>query len=831
MTVLILTLAMGLMAGALFAYSMHERRLNRHALVNIQAQNAARAVLEYASSQFAVQLNLMGQQSELLPNYIKTAPFNVYKNGTYGFTALYGAGGAPLSGFTPPQNLNNDVQTGSTTYQLWCSQPTPSGNFTIDRYDPRNANDPFRSTTDPSEVVSAQNIYLLAQATATDPNGTSVTDYATQVIQMRYESIFNFSIFYNVTMEFAPGAAMTVYGPVFSNNPAYITSDDGLSFTNTFQTAATFVAQPLGVGSGEAGRPVGEDVLFPNAAGTAEVSISDPTIAGKALNTWVDSYLNATNGGTYDHASSAGTTTNVWQTASNILWGTNVLTGVPPENLPGIPPSGAQLLIQPPNPALSPSTSAPATGPGKFDTGEQEKFSNLAGLYIVVTPTNSTTTGATGASVVAFYGSPGQVQTAALNYLYNGNPSAGVKATPAQRAAWLTTGTNSSSVLFSNNVVPINTPGGAAVSGSVAATATGSNTLAGIVNPTRLFYDTREQKAINAVDIDVGALANAITNNTLTTGSAGGTAWNINSTSNGWNGLVYVDVETDTYGAYAAPLIAAEPSGGPAPVSQSAYYGTWGAPGFTTTSDITNGGTPITGTGTETAVRLENGGTLPTAPAGSSAPPGFSFATNAPVYIVGTYNADGTLTGGAGATDAQVMTPDANEVPAMVAGDAIDILSTKWWSGTQPTGDANITSATGTNTGNNVANAASTEIAAAFIGGNVPTVTGTYNYSGGVENYMRLNENWGGDLLRYRGSIVALYQSTVATGAWPGTGSKTYGAPTRQWGYDNEFGVNHKYPPGSPLIPSMRRYGYTDINATTYNAMTAPGNPYSWTAQ
>ncbi len=792
MTVLVLTLAMALMAGALVAYSTHERLLNRHALLNIQAQNATRALLEYATSQIAVQFVNKGKLGDpLLQTYIQGAPLNLYKDPVLGIKAMYGGG----------TQYNQYIEPGTANYKLWCSIPTKAGLFTIDPNDPRNLNDQFNAGANGTpETVNAFNVYLLAQATAADntisaTTGNSVTNQSMEVIQLRYSSIFNYSIFYNVTMEFGPGAAMTVYGPVFSNQAAYLSTGASLNFQNSFGTASTFTAAPYGAGvagSGENGRPVLQDISFPNAAGT-EVSLANPTINGTPLGTWVDSFLNSASGGAYDHASGALPNESFAQAAS-ALWGGNVQTNLPPETVPGVPAVGAQLIIQPPNPALSPVTTDP-----NFDPGEEEKFANQAGLYIVVTPNNNGS--ATGATVVAFYGSPGQVQSSAINYIYQSGSTTN-KNTAAQRQAWLAANTNL--VLFSNNVVPIT--GGAAVSGKITlpvAGQPGANTLAGIVNPTRVFYDPREKKTVNGVDIDVGALANAIDNNTLTTGASGGAAWNINSASNGWNGVVYVDVETDTPGAAAN--------------------------GWTSTSDVKTGGPPATaiiGTGTETAVRLENGGTLPSL----AANPGFSLTTNAPVYVVGTYNSDGSMLGGTSPSDAQVMTPDGNEVPAMVAGDAIDILSKAWWSGTQPTGDANITTTLGTNSGANVGTASTTEIAAAFIGGNVATILGSYNYSGGVENYMRLSENWGAAILRYRGSIVALYNSSVATGAWPGTSATTYQAPTRQWGYDNEFGVLHEYPPGAPSVFNMRRYNYTDVNSTTFNNMLNTA-AYGWTPQ
>ncbi|HEV8073555.1 MAG TPA: hypothetical protein VGP21_05420, partial [Opitutaceae bacterium] len=165
-----------------------------------------------------------------------------------------------------------------------------------------------------------------------------------------------------------------------------------------------------------------------------------------------------------------------------------------------------------------------------------------------------------------------------------------------------------------------------------------------------------------------------------------------------------------------------------------------------------------------------------------------------------------------------------NEVPAMVAGDAIDILSAAWWVSGKPAGDGAITTSAGAYNGEPTAS--STEISAGFISGNVPTVTsGGYSYSGGVENYMRFNEDWSSADIRYRGSIVGLYASQVALGAWS---SAKYSPPTRQWGYDNMFGVAHQYPPGSPSVLNLRRFNYTDITQAQFNALMAKSAQYNF---
>jgi hypothetical protein len=789
-TVLMLTMAAALMAGALCAYSMSERKLNRHALLLLQAQDGARALLEFGSSQLAVDL----LASPNIPiAYLQNHHLSFYKSQ---LSAMYSNSNNPTFFQSSSGNNNYIITTTPTTTttnatyaNLYGSALTNPGSEYIDPTLTYNVNDPLAGNT-----VTTQAVYLMAEVTAKDVNNNQVTDYAMQEIELRNSSLLNNAIFYNVPMEFHPSPKMDVYGPVFANQNAYLTEGNTLSFHNKVTIAGLFSAQPLDdvAGAGES-RPQGQNIFFLDKAGTAELSINDPDYSGKTLGTWADSYLNGTeNGGPSPNQSPNSDWPGVtFDTVANSLWGGNLEdgnnAGVTQQNLAGIPNAAtAQQIIQPPDPTQSSNQSA-----ANYSAVEAQKFANEAGLYIVVTPNNA---GGNGASVVAFYGTGIGNQQNAMSYIYAsiGATEAGsTKNTGAQRAAWLSS--HSSDVLFTNNIA--------------GQSATSTNTLAGIVNTQRLMFDPREGKLLNTVDIDMGALAAAIDPTTpkLTTSSVGGTAWTADTAATGWNGVVYVDVETDV-------------SGNPT--------------GWSTTSDIPQNGTnsDISGAGTETAVRLVDGESLPSRPNGNNNG-GITVATNAPVYVIGNFNADGTLPGGANPSSAQVMTPDSiangngvNEVPAMIAADAIDILSSSWWGAPnstkfpndpngEPLGDGQITTNTGAYNGEPTAG--NTEVAAAFIAGIVPTNTTAYAYSGGVENYMRFNEDWSAATIRYRGAIVALYDSAVATGPWP---NAKYGAPVRQWGYDNMFGVSRDFPPGTPSTASLRRWNYKDIPGSTFTA-------------
>jgi hypothetical protein len=88
---------------------------------------------------------------------------------------------------------------------------------------------------------------------------------------------------------------------------------------------------------------------------------------------------------------------------------------------------------------------------------------------------------------------------------------------------------------------------------------------------------------------------------------------------------------------------------------------------------------------------------------------------------------------------------------------------------------------------------------AVCVTGNVPSqkVGTTRYYSGGVENYFRFLENWGGDAkpLNFTGSIINLFPSKYATGWWTGAYQS---APRRNFDWDP--GLANAGPPGSPIV-------------------------------
>ena len=178
------------------------------------------------------------------------------------------------------------------------------------------------------------------------------------------------------------------------------------------------------------------------------------------------------------------------------------------------------------------------------------------------------------------------------------------------------------------------------------------------------------------------------------------------------------------------------------------------------------------------AVRVANGTILPTN--------GLTVVTPDPLYVLGNYNASGSsLNNG---------TNVANTVPAALIADAITVLSPDWQDSYNSSTLLSSRSPT------------ATTVNAAAFEGIVPS-SGN-NYSGGVENFLRLLENWSGVTLTYNGSIVVMFPSQYATHNWQQTGIY-YNAPRRNWAFDVNFMTQNGLPPLTPEVRALIRQGWS----------------------
>jgi hypothetical protein len=172
-------------------------------------------------------------------------------------------------------------------------------------------------------------------------------------------------------------------------------------------------------------------------------------------------------------------------------------------------------------------------------------------------------------------------------------------------------------------------------------------------------------------------------------------------------------------------------------------------------------------------IRVISGETLPSG--------GLTIATPNPLYILGDYN---VLPMNQGTTNTT------GSVPAALLGDAITVLSDEW-EDRYSTSDLTWRIAT------------NITINAALLGGIVPS-DGNY-YSGGVENFARLLENWSGYTFTLNGSTAALFHSAIAKSPW-GARPGIYNPPAaRKWGYDSKLSTKSGQPPSTPEVRTIIR--------------------------
>jgi hypothetical protein len=268
------------------------------------------------------------------------------------------------------------------------------------------------------------------------------------------------------------------------------------------------------------------------------------------------------------------------------------------------------------------------------------------------------------------------------------------------------------------------------------------------------FYDYREYSTVQAVQIDVAKLNVWLTN----TGGTGGNQYNVKCGGSDGN---------------------------------HGDKGHWINGIYVYNSIPQTGGSPST-TGQLPAVRVINGQRLP--------PDGLTVATPQPLYVEGHYN---VTTNGVNYS-MTLGSSISNTLPAALMGDSITVLSTNWDDGNDIKGKA-----LGTR------KSADTTINAATLEGIVSSAKdagGNKHYSGGVENFLRLLEDWsnnsnghnGAGVLTYNGSIVVLFTSMYATNFWQQTGNY-YNAPNRQWGFDLSFTNQNKLPPMTPQVRAVVR--------------------------
>jgi hypothetical protein len=267
----------------------------------------------------------------------------------------------------------------------------------------------------------------------------------------------------------------------------------------------------------------------------------------------------------------------------------------------------------------------------------------------------------------------------------------------------------------------------------------------------------------------------------------------------------------------------------------------------------------------DSGVRLWNGrGAVPTL--STTGKTGFSFCTNDAAYVVGHFNADGTVTSSITSTTnpggySGRFPESANEKLAAIMSDALTILSQPeftnsgsnyyqldgWcdalsgnrvrstaWSTTWDTSNPSTSNGAdgvntsikpaimpnlgtnwpGTGTAQDTKSSPNvTEISSCFVTGVVET--NSNQHSGGLHNFPRLLESWSGTGLYIRGSMVSMFYSVVATEPWS---IRIYSGAGRFWGLHESLRNAGHDVPLEPQLQSVQRLGFRELSKAEFDA-------------
>ena len=341
---------------------------------------------------------------------------------------------------------------------------------------------------------------------------------------------------------------------------------------------------------------------------------------------------------------------------------------------------------------------------------------------------------------------------------------------------------------------------------SATVNATEYNAIVSALTTNTAFYDGRVGDTVRALTVDVGKITTAYNAGTLKDSNT----FEGSSANDGL--LLYVQ----DLSAVNATITGSSATVSGSAVSTNNYN-------YNITTSGTNGLHTTALSGTYKAVtsnfargiRLVNGGSLPQSNS-TNVTGGLTIASPNPVYIQGDWNTGSTYSGsfssngmtysntpssdGTNAYPSGTSTPawtasSYTEQPSVIAADAVTILSNGW---SDSTSNSSLTSRT----------PLSTTINTAIVAGNVPTAfvvshdSVSTDYSGGIENFPRLLENWSGYNLTIHGSFALLYDSEQAVQPWQMTGAY-YNAPNRRWFFDST--LQNYNPPGFPAAYTYTR--------------------------
>ena len=815
--VMILGFALILILISQLDRGLTSKRLNIANTLHHEARNAAESWAEYGCADI---VNRFQTKTSFPSNELKTNPIVVPASAI----AFYSGSNLDLS--------KTEVKGGQIDPGYWVY---------LDENDPRWEFDPLKG-----KRIFVRDVEIYAKATTTTPklNNKESTAYVRQTLQVRDNPLFSHAIFYNLDLELNPGPNMDVYGGVHTNRDMWLGVNDGsyLKFHEPISATGRIYH------------------------GDKELVLTNPHRSGlrgqvSMLNSeknWKPMRLGGNGSNDADWLDSKHVN---WRTLASQTWDGNVqdqFHNVPSYNAAGIKDhvpdnpntyanelqNHAYALIEPLLPKETTNT--------KSDAVRNQKMMARAGLIFKVEFDNTTETGIR----VRAYRWKRHNTSVPVNLQdpFDGN---------------LVTDSNGNTILeeieipnrhtssyLSSDLIGVATDDISEVDNS------GStfNDIPQIEayeyssgKVRRGLYDHRQDIPMSLITLDVSVLRQIVDDHANPSSVNLGQEYFSDAAGdvtyvpeNDWNGVVYVQFPLeDTAQRSADKIVRAMPS---VTVTAGTDYQPVGSGNgdyryhngnFIHKDDVPTWYynyyrnsfsydlLPVTVT-YNLGLQLINGQMIPSP--SFAANPGMTLVTNAPLYVVGHYNADGVEHADDARTIETSHYTDYNgshydEPPAALMADTITLLSTNWATRSGDPLQGNRAFSAESDKWNRVVNTP-LEFSAALVTGISPTIPkGTLMWpsdgagSGGAINLPRFLEHWNNRRATIRSSLVALFESEVHTEPYHDYFNHFYTPPTRDWGFNENFekGI---YPPGTPNVRAFRRTRFEDITAAQYSAGT-----------
>ena len=824
LTVIIFTTAIALIVGSLLEWGVQDQEINSRHFVLLDARNAAESATELAVGVLTYRWESKASVPE---DDLSTYPLEdevAFKN--------------ELDDYFPDSRYSIDAKGGSVT----------QGRYYVHPDDPAHEDDPHKG-----KLVTIQSVTILAKAEVDDPVlSDPVTAYARQTLQVRDAPLFSHAVFYNMDLEFHPGPKMVMNGPVHANGDIWAQAIKRLTFTSNLTATGDFrYGYMLNADQSNPVTQSGRVYINDGKGGQAS------PYRGSGGRGNITSYWDSQSPASYFESEGYLN----WGDFSMNRWNGNLQDAS--HEVPVLNPIGYRDYVRD-NPATStldddlnyayaliePNITEP-TGPtgGRNPVhkgqGEKEKFAYKAGLVVKLHYSDDGTTTSDGTPLpddaVRIHERIPLPESERVNsddpldpwstwnnwwehYDATGStdPDApGIKgpASDYYVSFWKVDRDDAHNLettnLQSTEVQAVDSDGNPKTDGEGNPVMETIETVREIPlktdlsplwrdlyfhdlfavhpyeedsdgDPETSMYDHRRRTGVDLLELNYGRLRTFLEDDDayglFSSGSSTVPEENKYYPEDDFNGVLYVEFPTDPKSVPDHDDYEERPDRVVSSIRESPRD-----------DDV------------EMGLILTNAARIPD-PAynkASGRDEGFTLATNNTIYVKGHYNADGNPDTGSNtaADDASSWNPNP---PAALVGDAVMPLSTHFgFLGT----DRRSADASGF-----------TEFNAAIIQGLRPTdKEGDGNISGGNHNFPRFLEDWGGVEFRYRGSMVALFESEIAT---QGTNTAYYSPPIRNWGFYELFGSG-VFPPGTPNVRSFRKTNFRFLTKTEYEQQLA----------